>query len=125
MTIGQLLKHDFKSKDNLYLYNSNGNLIYCEYSDGFWYKHDYDSNGNIIYFENSKGHWYKRDYDDNGNVIYRENSDGYWYKKEFDSNGNEIYFENSTGYIVDNRRKGSCNGKVVEIEGKKYKLSEV
>jgi hypothetical protein len=30
-----------------------------------------------------------------------------------------------TGYIVDNRPKGSCNGKVIEIEGKKYKLSEV
>jgi hypothetical protein len=37
MTIGQLLKHDFKSKNNLSLYDSNGNLIYIENSDGYWY----------------------------------------------------------------------------------------
>jgi DNA/RNA endonuclease YhcR with UshA esterase domain len=36
-----------------------------------------------------------------------------------------IYFEDSNGYIIDNRPKSSCNGKVVEIEGKKYKLTEV
>ena len=62
--------------------------------------------------------------DKNGNVIYCENSDGYWYKSEYDSNGNEIYFEDSVGYIVDNRPK-SCEGKVVEIDGKKYKLTEL
>ena len=124
MTIAQLLKHDF-SKDNLYLYDSNGNLIYCEYSYGFWYKREYDSKGNLIYYEYSNGNWIKYDYDSNGNTIYRECSDGYWYKREYNDNGNEIYLENSTGYIVDNRPKGSCNGKVVEIDGKKYKLSEV
>jgi hypothetical protein len=65
-------------------------------------------------------------YDSNGNEIYYENSDGYWWKQEYDeSNGNRIYYEDSTGYIEDNRPKGSCNGKVVEIEGKKYKLTEV
>jgi hypothetical protein len=31
----------------------------------------------------------------------------------------------SNGYIIDNRPKSSCNGKVIEIEGKKYKLTEV
>jgi glucan-binding YG repeat protein len=67
----------------------------------------------------------KREYDDNGNRIYLENSDGYWVKQEFDDNGNRIYFENSTGYIIDKRPKGSCNGKVVEIDGKKYQLKEV
>ena len=82
-TVAQLLKHDFKSKGNLSLYNSNGNLIYYEYSDG------------------------------------------YWFKQEFDSNNNCIYLESSNGYIIDNRPKSSCNGKVVEIEGKKYKLTEV
>ena len=103
MTVAQLLKHDF-SKDNLYLYNSNGNEIY---------------------FENSKGYWYKYEFDSNGNKIYYENSDEYWFKRELDVNSNEIYFEDSDGYIIDNRPKGSCNGKVVEIEGKKYKLTEI
>jgi hypothetical protein len=82
-TIAQVLKHDFKSKGSLFLYDSNGNLI------------------------------------------YRENSDGYWSKRDYDDNGNLIYYEDSTGYIVDNRPKPSCKGKVVEIDGKKYKLTEI
>jgi hypothetical protein len=48
MTVAQLLKHDFKSKGNLYLYDSNGNIIYREYSNGFWYKRDYDWTVNIM-----------------------------------------------------------------------------
>jgi hypothetical protein len=124
MTIGQLLKHDFKSKNNLSLYDSNGNLIYCEYSYGYWYKQEYDDKGNIIYYDNSDGNWFKRDYDVNDNELYYENSE-YWFKQEFDDNNNRIYYENSNGYIIDNRPKGSCNGKVVEIEGKRYQLNEI
>ena len=82
-TIAQLLKHDFKSKGPLSLYDSNGNKIYYEHSNG------------------------------------------YWEKREYDSNGNKIYFEASNGIIQDNRPKKSCNGKVVEIDGKKYQLKEV
>jgi hypothetical protein len=102
-TIAKLLKHDF-NKGPLYLYDSNGNRIYIEYSNGYWSK---------------------REYNDNGNCIYFEDSNGYWVKQEFDSNGNIIYYENSTGYIIDNRPKGSCNGKVVEIDGKRYQLNEI
>ena len=83
MTVAQLLKHDFKSKGSLYLY------------------------------------------DDNGNLIYSENSNGYWSKSDYDSNGNRTYSENSKGKIIDNRPKTSCEGKVVEIDGKKYKLTEI
>jgi hypothetical protein len=104
MTIAQLLKHDFESKDSLYFYDANGKEIYCENSNGYWWKQDYDSNNNCIYFENSDGHWYKQ---------------------EYDVNGNQIYFENSYGKISDNRPKASCDGKVVEIDGKKYQLKEV
>jgi hypothetical protein len=63
--------------------------------------------------------------DKNGNQIYYENSDGFWVKLEYDSNGNEIYFENSSGKVIDNRPKPSCEGKIVEIDGKKYQLKEV
>ena len=62
--------------------------------------------------------------DKSGKVIYYEHSDGYWWKREYDSNGNVIYWENSDGKIVDNRPK-SCEGKVVEIDGKEYKLTEL
>lgn len=39
-------------------------------------KIEYDDNGNYIYFENSDGYWYKREYDDMGNLIYNEKSTG-------------------------------------------------
>ena len=123
-TIAEQLKHDFK-KGALYLYDSNGNEIYFEDSNGYWMKREYDSNGNSIYFEDSHGYWEKRKYDSNCNKIYFEDSDEYWEKKEYDSNGNEIYFEDSIGCIRDNRPKPSCEGKVVEIDGKTYKLVEL
>ena len=83
-----------------------------------------DKNGNRIYCEDSDGYWYKSEYDSNGNCIYCEYSNGYWSKSEYDSNGNCTYWENSDGEIEDNRPKG-CEGKVVEIDGKKYKLTEL
>ena len=63
--------------------------------------------------------------DSNSNQIYYEDSYGYWYKKEYDSNGNQIYYESSNGTIDDKRPKQSCNGKVIEVDGKKYKLTEL
>ena len=104
--------------------DKNGNVIYSEDSDGYWYRWEYDSNGNEIYYEFSDGYWYKNEYDSNGNEIYFQNSYGFWYKREFDSNGNVIYSEDSNGVIVDNRPK-DCEGKVVEVDGKKYRLIEV
>ena len=105
MTVAQLLKHDFKSKGSLYLH---------------------DAGGNQIYYENLDGHWIKQEYDANGNSIYYENSNGFWSKRDYDLNGDCIYFENSIGEVIDNRlKKGTCDGKVVEIDGKKYKLTEV
>lgn len=41
-----------------------------------------------------------------------------------DKNDNLIYLEDSLGEIRDNRPK-SCEDKVVEIEGVKYKLTKV
>jgi hypothetical protein len=62
--------------------------------------------------------------DKNVNIIYREFSNGRWAKYEYDSGGNQIYFENSLGEIRDNRPK-SCENKVVEIDGEKFKLVKV
>ena len=84
-----------------------------------------DKNGKEIYFERRNGYWIKAEFDSNGKEIYYEDSFGDWYKKEYDSKGNQIYFENSFGRIEDNRPNQSCEGKIVEIEGKKYKLTEV
>ncbi len=105
--------------------DKNGNLIYFEESNGCWTKWEYDSKGNQIYYETSDGDWEKHEYNSKGNQIYYENSDGFWRKREYDSNGNEIYYENSDGDILDSRPKQNCEGKVVEIDGKKYQLKEV
>jgi len=105
--------------------DKNGNEIYFEYSDGWWAKREFDSNGKQIYFENSDGYWSKREYDSSGNPIYWENSRGFWEKSEYNSNGNKVYFENSDGVVIDNRPKPSCEGKIVAIDGKKYKLKEI
>jgi hypothetical protein len=81
----------------------------------------YDKNRNEIYCENSNGYWWKYEYNDNGNRIYYEDSYGHWHKREYDDKGNEIYFENSNGLIIDNIPK-PCEDKIIEMDGVKYKL---
>ena len=84
-----------------------------------------DSNGNLTYYETSRGYLCKREYDAKGNVTYYENSDDFWSRWEYDSNGNETYYEDSSGYKEGTPRSQSCAGKVVEVDGKKYKLTEL
>ena len=103
MTIGQQIKWDFKTNGLLEIRDKNGKLIYLERSNGYWAKRERDSKGNEIYYENSKR---------------------YWSKYEYDSKGKEIYYENSEGKIRDNRPK-SCEGKIVEFGGEKFKLVKV
>ena len=69
-TVAQILKHDFKSKGNLYLYDCNGNESYYERSDGYWWKREYDVNSNEIYYEILGKFWYKQEYDSNGKAKY-------------------------------------------------------
>jgi YD repeat-containing protein len=123
-TIAQQINWDFETNGNLELKDKNGNRIYFENSDGFWVKREYDSQGNVTYYESSSGFWSKREYDSQGNRIYYEHSNGFWGKWEYDYQGKEIYYEDSDGTIEDNRPK-HCDGKVVEIEGVKYKLTKV
>ena len=62
--------------------------------------------------------------DENGNETYFENSDGYWVRCEYDETGNSTYYETSDGCRGGTKR-GSCAGKVIEVDGKKYKLTEL
>ena len=84
-----------------------------------------DANDNLTYYETSRGYLCRREYDAKGNVTYYENSDGYWCKCEYDADGNETYYENSDGDTEGTPRSQSCAGKVVEVDGKKYKLTEL
>jgi hypothetical protein len=63
--------------------------------------------------------------DSNGNLTYHEDSDGFWSKSEYDTNGRETYFENSNGEKRGTPSSQSCAGKIVEVDGKKYKLMEL
>jgi len=54
-TIGQWLNWDFEKNGELRINNKNGDSIYVEYSDGRWRKREYDSDGNLIYDECSEG----------------------------------------------------------------------
>ena len=79
-------------------YDSNGNIIKQENSDGYWKKWEYDSQGKMIKEENSMGEFFKLEYDSHGNKIKRENSNGYWVIWCYDTQGNNIKYENSYGY---------------------------
>ncbi len=61
-----------------------------------------------------------------GNQTYYENSDDYWERYERDANGNETYYEDSNGKKRGTPRSAkstkTCEGKVVEVDGIKYKL---
>lgn len=63
----------------------------------------HDGNGNVIYKEYSDGYWEMWEYDDKGNKIYFENTYGYWHMKEYNDKGEVIYYDNSLGEIIDNR----------------------
>ena len=85
-----------------------------------------DANGYATYCEKSNGFWHKYEYDADGYVTYYEDSDGYWYKREYDANGDETYFENSAGTKRGTLKSAqTCEGKVVEVDGIKYKLTEL
>jgi hypothetical protein len=104
--------------------DTNGKPIYWETSEKYWIKWEYDSNGNEILFEDSDGLWTKREYDCNGYQTYLENSKGFWVKRERGPKGALFYYEDSNGLVINNRRTPH-SGKVVEIDGIKYKLTAV
>ena len=89
----------------------DGKQVYCEDSNGDWYRREYKDD-NIVYYEDSDGYWRKYEYQD-GNEVYVEKSNGYWHKREY-QDGNIVYYEDSNGYIEDNRPKSKAQAKVAE-----------
>ena len=105
---------------------ANGHVTYYEDSYDFWCRYEYDANGNETYREFSDGYWCKRERDANGNVTYYEESDDYWEKYERDEKGNVTYYEDSNGVTRGTPRSAkTCEGKVMELDGVKYKLTTI
>jgi len=63
--------------------------------------------------------------DGNGNLIYYENSYAFWERWEYNEEGFVIYYENYRGEVRDNRPKSKAEPMTIEIDGKKYKLTEI
>ena len=83
-----------------------------------------DANGKVTYFENSNDYRGRYERNAKGDVTYCEASNDYWYKYERDDNGEATYYENSTGSKWGTPKvRAACEGKVVEVDGIKYKLT--
>jgi len=54
LVLSKIFNQSVTIRDNR-IYNTNGNVIYRENSNGKWYKNEYDEQGNKIYYENSNG----------------------------------------------------------------------
>jgi hypothetical protein len=55
-TIGQWLKWDFELNGPIEINNKNDKLIYWEDFSGWWYRWEYNSQGEVIYHERSDGY---------------------------------------------------------------------
>ena len=83
-----------------------------------------DANGNETYWEASDGYWCRWERDANGKVTYYEDFSSYWCKWEYDSNGRKTYCEDSIGAKRGTPKSAkTCEGKVIEVDGLKYKLT--
>jgi hypothetical protein len=90
-----------------------------EYGTKCWYNEQgqrHREDGPAVEYANGTKHWYHKGklHREDGPAIERTNGDKCWY-----INGKELTEAEF------NARTKSCNGKVVEIDGKKYKLQEV
>ena len=88
------MKNIFGTTEELKLKDKNGVLRYRYNRD---VQYTYDSNGNELTFEDSDGYWCKSTYDSSGNRLTSEYSDGIWHKSTYDSSGNELTYESSDG----------------------------
>ncbi len=104
--------------------DAKGDETYYENSEGFWQRCERDAKREETYFEDSDGYCERYERDADGNVTYFEDSDDLWYRCEYDANGDESYYEDSRG-----KKRGTpkssktCEGKVIEVDGLKYKLT--
>ena len=131
------MKTTFKIIDgNLHEYDSNENLIHRKSSDGYEWWSEYDSNGKEIHLKDSNGYEIWREYDSDGNEIHFKDSDGYESWREYDSHGDLTHYKNSNGEekwydshgnsITKeqfDKLQASCDGKIIEVDGKKYRLT--
>jgi hypothetical protein len=101
------------------LHREDGPAIECVDGDKEWYLNGkrHREDGPAIECANGDKAWYLNGqcHREDGPAVEWASGDKYWYL-----NGQEL-----TEAEFNTRTKPSCEGKVVEIDGKKYKLQEV
>ena len=105
--------------------NEYGKETYYEKSSGYWSRREYGENGKVTYYEKSDGFWARYEYDENSNQTYYEDNNGFWYRFEYGENGKVTYYYEDSNGDEKGTKKSSCDGKVIEVDGKKYKLTEL
>jgi len=96
----------------------------AEWSDGdkFWYKEGklHRENGPAKEYADGDKFWYKEGkcHRENGPAKEYANGDKYWYL-------NNVKYSEQEFNAKIAKRKNTCNGKVVTIDGKQYKLTEL
>ena len=93
-------------------------MIHYKNSNGIEYRYEYDSNDNLIHYKHSNGFekWYE--YDSNDTLIHYKNS--YGNEAWFNSAGTQI-----TKQEFDKLHSKTCNGKIIEIDGKTFQLKAI
>ena len=106
-------------KTILKAYHKHSDVVaYHKYEyNGVLHEYTYDENGNILTYQNSNGFSYDCTLDENSNEIAFKNSNGFYQVK-----GNKVTKEEYEAFIAQLNSK-NLDGKEVEIEGRKYKLT--
>jgi len=82
-----------------------------------------DANGRVTYYEDCDDYWERYERDVKGRPTYHEDSNGFWQKWKRNADGDVLYYEDSTGVKKGTPKSAkTCEGKVVEVDGIKYKL---
>lgn len=61
------------------------------------YKTERDENGNLIYFENANGWWWRKEFDDRGNCTYHGDASGWWVRHVYNEHNDRVGYENYLG----------------------------
>lgn len=61
------------------------------------YKTARDDNGNLIYFENANGWWWRKEFDDRGNCTYHGDASGWWVRHVYNEHNDRVGYENYLG----------------------------
>jgi len=97
----------------------------CEYADGnkYWYQNGelHREDGPAVEYADGSEFWYKNGecHREDGPAIEYANGDKFWYLNDIS------YTEAEFKKGISKNSKAPCEGKIVEIDGKKYSLTSV